>query len=449
MAAGAGRQAALVMAKEDKFDVAVIGAGPAGMMAAGTAAESGAKVILIEKNKQLGKKLLLTGNGRCNITNAEFNLKELVKNYNNGEFLFHSFSVFGPKEIMDFFAKIGIKTKTERGKRVFPINDDAEEVLEALNRYLTGNPSTSSGQGSVNILFNSEVVSVETANNAAGRRKISKIILRGREITAEKYIFCTGGKSYPLTGSDGSGYKLSEDLGHTVIKPMPALSSIRLKEKWVENLQGISLRDIKISVFSPEAGQKGKRQFSESGDLLFTHSGISGPAALDISAKVGDLLEKSGIKIYLDLLPLLNHEKLEGNLDDILKRYPKKTVKNILSDFVPERLAEVLSGIAGVDKNKIANNMSKQEKRMLIKAFKSLEVTAASILGFDEAKVTRGGISLKEIDHKTMKSKIIDNLFFAGEIIDVDGKTGGFNLQMCWSTGYIAGEAIALADSLR
>jgi predicted Rossmann fold flavoprotein len=308
----------------------------------------------------------------------------------------------------------------------------------------------------------------------AGRRKISKLILKHhstgasterfdrpeltaeglsrmssgqvREITAKKYIFCTGGKSYSLTGSDGLGYKLAERLGHTVIKPLPALSPIRLKEEWVKNLQGISLRDVKISVYSPYGkfpggGQKEKKQFSEEGEFLFTHFGISGPAVLNISAKVGDLLEKGETKIRLDLLPLLNQEELGEKLEEILERYPKKTVKNTLLDFVPEKLAEVLSDIAGVDKNKIANSMSKIERGMIVKVFKNLEVTAENILGFDEAKVTRGGISLKEIDHKTMKSKIIDNLFFAGEIIDVDGKTGGFNLQMCWSTGYIAGES--------
>jgi len=413
------------MVKEDKFDVVVVGAGPAGMMAAGVAAESGAKVILIEKNKQLGKKLLLTGSGRCNITNAEFNLNELVKNYNNGKFLFHVFSVFGPKEAINFFAEIGVKTKIERGKRVFPINDDAKEVLDALNKYLAKNK--------VKILLNSEVVFVGHRG-----KKINKLFLKDREIIAQKYIFCTGGKSYPLTGSDGSGYKLAKKLGHTVIKPLPALSPIRVKEEWVKNLQGISLRDVKISVF-----QKEKKQFSEEGEFLFTHFGISGPAVLNISAKVGDLLEKGETKICFDLLPLLNQEEFGKKLEEISKRHPKKTIKNILSDFAPKKLVEILSDIAGIDKNKIANSISKIERGIIVKAFKNLEVTAENILGFDEAKVTRGGISLKEIDHKTMKSKIIDNLFFAGEIIDVDGKTGGFNLQMCWSTGYIAGESCA------
>jgi len=416
------------MVKEDKFDVAVIGAGPAGIMAAGTAAEAGAKVVLIEKNKQLGKKLLLTGGGRCNITNAEFKLSNLVKNYNNGEFLFHVFSLFAPKQTMAFFAGLGVETKTEKNRRVFPTNDGAEKVLEALNKYLIKNK--------VKIIFDSEVTDI----NCKGK-KITKLILKDREITAKKYIFCNGGKSYPLTGSDGSGYKLAEKLGHTIIKPVPALTPIKFKEKWIENLQGISLKDIKISV-----SKKEKNIFSEQGDLLFTHFGISGPAALNISAGTGALLEKNlpaqtgEVKIIFDLFPLINHRQLGNKLENVFSKYPKKSVKNILSDFVPERLAEVLLDISGVDGNKMANSISKTDRGKIIKNLKNLEATAESVLGFDEAMVTRGGVSLKEIDHKTMKSKIIDNLFFAGEIIDVDGKTGGFNLQMCWSTGYVAGK---------
>lgn len=409
--------------KKYDFDVAVIGAGPAGMMAAGIAAESGAKVILIEKNKHLGKKLLLTGNDRCNITNAEFNLRDLVKNYNNGEFLFHDFSVFGPKETVIFFEGLGVKTKTEKDKKVFPRSDDAEEVLEALSKYLLDRK--------VKIVFNSEVIDI-----ASKDKKIIKIILKDKEIKAKKYVLCTGGKSYPLIGSDGFGYKLAEKMGHTIVKPRPALSPIIIKEGWVKNLQGISLKDIKITVF-----QNRKKQLQEEGEILFTHFGMSGPAVLNISGKVGDLLEKGEIKICIDIFPLLDQEGLLKGLEDILKKYPNKTAKNILSIFVPERLAEVLLDIATIDKNKIANNMSKIKRVTIVKILKNIEVTAKDILGFDQAIVTRGGVSLKEIDHKTMKSKIIDNLFFAGEIIDVDGKTGGFNLQMCWSTGYTAGKS--------
>ncbi|MCG2700038.1 NAD(P)/FAD-dependent oxidoreductase [Candidatus Parcubacteria bacterium] len=392
-------------------------------MAACAAARQGLSVVLIEKNSALGKKLLLTGNGRCNLTNSEFNLKELVKNYNNGGFLFHAFSVFGPKEVIDFFEGLEVKTKTEKDKRVFPRSDDAEEVLEALTDYLSDKK--------IKMFFASEVVGVSCKD-----KKIIKIILKDKEIKAKKYVLCTGGKSYPLIGSDGFGYKLAEKMGHTIVKPRPALSPIIIKEGWVKNLQGISLKDIKITVF-----QNRKKQLQEEGEILFTHFGMSGPAVLNISGKVGDLLEKGEIKICIDLFPLLDQEELLKELEDILRKYPNKTAKNILSIFVPERLAEVLLDIATIDKTEIANNISKIKRATIVKILKNIEVTAEDILGFDQAIVTRGGVSLKEIDHNTMKSKIIDNLFFAGEIIDVDGKTGGFNLQMCWSTGYTAGKS--------
>ncbi len=404
--------------KDTNFDVAVVGGGPAGMMAAGKAASKGFRVVLIEKNASLGKKLLLTGNGRCNLSNAEFNLRELAKNYNNGEFLFHAFSVFGPKEVIEFFDKLGVKTKIEKDGRVFPESDKVEEVLEALKRYLTENK--------VEILLNSEVVNV-----VKKAKKIEKIILKSREITAKKYILCAGGKSYPLTGSNGSGYKLAEKLGHTISDLMPALTPLKIKEQWVKDLQGISFKNVKIN--------------GELGEFIFTHSGISGPGIFNISAKVGDLLAKGlpaqagEAKISFDFFPLLNQEELFKKIDEVLKRYAKKSAKNILSDFIPAKLSEVILDNLKIDKNKIANNMSKIEKRAIVKALKGLEVTAEDTFGFEQAMATRGGISLKEIDHKTMKSKLIDNLFFAGEIIDVDGKTGGFNLQACWSTGNLAG----------
>lgn len=414
--------------KDTKFDVAIIGGGPAGIMAAIQASRpEGApfgsrRVVLIEKNSKLGRKLLLTGGGRCNLTNAEFDLRELAKNYNNGEFLFHAFSVFGPKETIEFFEKIGVKTKIEKNRRVFPASEDAGDVLDLLKNYLEKN--------NVKILYNSEVVDIKKTGKA-----ISKIILKDAEITAKKYILTTGGKSYSQTGSDGFGCRLAEKLGHTIVKPSPALAPIRISEDWIKALQGISLKDVKISVL-----QNNKKIINETGEILFTHYGISGPAILDISAKVGELLEKGQTKISLDLSPLLNQEQLLKEFEEYLKGYPKKTIKNILAEFAQERLAEVLLDITGIDGNKIANNMSKTERGAVVKILKNFELTAEDVMGFELAMVTRGGVSLKEIDHKTMQSKVIDNLYFAGEIIDVDGKTGGFNLQMCWSTGYLAGK---------
>ncbi|MCX6723251.1 MAG: aminoacetone oxidase family FAD-binding enzyme, partial [Candidatus Staskawiczbacteria bacterium] len=369
------------MAEEDikkntKFDIVVIGAGPAGIMAAITASEAGAKVALIEKNSSLGKKLLLTGNGRCNLTNAEFNLRELTKNYNNGEFLFHAFSVFGPKRTIDFFEKLGVKTKIENNKRVFPKSNNAKEILEALVEKLK--------EKKVETLYNSEIIDIKKTKN-----KITKIVFKDKEITAKNCILCTGGKSYCATGSDGFGYKMAEKLGHTVIKPKPALAPIILKEEWVKNLQGISLKDIKISI----AG--GKNKFHEDGEIIFTKNGMSGPAVLNISGKVGDLLDIGevhpvkyhetvisaepklfdGVKISIDLFPKLNQEEVLKSFEEILNKYQKQIVKNILSEFMPERLAEVFLSIANIDKAKIANNMSKAEKAIIARLLKNIEVT--------------------------------------------------------------------------
>ena len=411
-----------VKVKKEKYDVAVIGAGPAGMMAAIQASNFGLSVVLIEKNSSLGKKLLLTGNGKCNLTNAEFNLKELVKNYNNGEFLFHAFSVFGPKEVISFFEKLGVKTKIEKNKRVFPASEKAYEILSVLNKCLE--------DGKVNIFFNSEIIDIECKD-----KKINKIILKDKVIEAKRYILCTGGKSYPLTGSDGLGYKLAEKLGHTIIRQMPALSSIRVKENWIKSVQGISLNNVKIS-----AWQNKKNKLQEEGEILFTHFGITGPAILNISGDVGELLEKGETKICIDIFPLLNQEKLMKNLEGVLKKHTNKTIKNIISIFIPERLAEVLLNLARIDKEKIANNLSKIERGLIVKLLKNIEINVESISPIEQATITRGGVDLKEINDKTMESKIISNLLFAGEIINVDGKSGGFNLQMCWSTGNLAGK---------
>ena len=412
--------------KEDKFDVAVVGAGPAGMIAAGRAAELGAKVILIEKNKKPGIKLLLTGKGRCNITNAEFNLRKLVENYGkNGKFLFHAFSVFGPKDIINFFEKLRLKTKTERGKRIFPLSDKSEDVLRALINYLTKNK--------VNIVYNSAVIGVDCKDH-----KIKKLILENEEIVAGNYIFCTGGKSYPLTGSTGDGFKWATDLGHRIKKISPVLVPIKIKENWVKELQGLSLKNVEISVF-----QKGKKERSEFGECLFTHFGLSGPIILDISKKVGELLKDGEVKLLLDLKPALDSAKLDGRVQRDFKKYRNKLFKNCLANLLPCKLIPVIVKLSNINPEKKVNMITKEERHNLVRLLKNLEMTVRELLGFDSAIITSGGISLEEIDHKTMRSKVIDNLFFAGEIIDVDGPTGGFNLQVCWSTGYLSGESAA------
>ncbi len=416
----------ITMKKENDFDIAVVGAGPAGMIASGRAAELGAKVILIEKNREPGRKLLLTGKGRCNITNAEFNLRKLVENYGkNGTFLFHAFSVFGPKNVIDFFEKLDLKTKIERGKRVFPLNDKSEDVLKALVKYLAKNK--------VEMLYNSEVVTVDHGNH-----KIKKLILRNREITAKNYIFCTGGRSYSLTGSTGDGFKWANDFGHHIEELSPALVPIKIKEDWVGELQGLSLKNVEINVF-----QQNKKKRSEFGECLFTHFGLSGPIILEISKEVGELLKNDKVKLSLDLKPALDFAELDQRLQGDFKKYQNKSFKNCLDDLLPQKLIPVIIKLSDINPEKKVNSVTRIERRNLVKLLKNLEMTAEGLLGFDFAIITSGGISLKEINDKTMKSKIIDNLFFAGEIIDVDGPSGGYNLQICWSTGYLAGENAA------
>lgn len=410
--------------KPVQYDVAVLGAGPAGVMAAITAANNGAKVVLIEKNNELLKKLLLTGNGRCNITNAEFNLRNLVSNYNKGgEFLFHAFAVFGPERTIKFFSEIGLKTKTEKNGRVFPASGRAEDVRIVFKKQLEKN--------NVEVIFGRDVKEINSKN-----KKINKLVLvDGTEVKAEKYIICAGGKSYSKTGSDGSVYKMVEALGHKIEKLTPSLVPVKLKEEWIKGLQGVSLEKVGLTVF-----QNNKKQCFEQGDIMFTHYGLSGPAVLNISGKIGQLLEKGEAKISIDLFPLLNNKEVMEGFEEILKKYPRQAIKNILSKFAPQRFVEAFLQVLNVDMNKVGNNMSKIEREMLVKNMQDFQVTPTELMGWDLAMVTAGGVSLAEIDHKTMQSKIIPNLYFAGEIMDIDAKTGGFNLQMCWSTGYLAGK---------
>jgi len=407
------------------FDVAVIGGGPAGLMAAGRAAELGKKVVLLEKNKKPGRKLVLTGKGRCNITNAEFDLRKLVLNYGQkGRFLFHAFHVFGPEKTIEFFLKRGLKTKTERGGRVFPVSDDANDVLNVFIKYLL--------KGKVQIIYGAEVMNIEKK-----KHHISRLILKDGEIAAKSYIICTGGKSYSATGSTGDGYLWAEKLGHRVEDLIPALVPLKIKEKWVTDLQGLTLKNVAAAVL-----QEDKKQVSIFGECLFTHFGLSGPIILDVSQQVGELLKNGPVEISLDLKPALDFTTLDGRLQRDFQKYHNKFFQNSLDDLLPQKMIPVIVKFSGIDPVKKAIYITKEERHGLVRLLKNLKMTVDGLLGFEPAIVTNGGISLDEIDDKTMKSKIIDNLFFAGEIIDVHGPSGGFNLQICWSTGYLAGENV-------
>ncbi len=409
------------------YDVAVVGAGPAGMTAAARAAELGAKVVLLEKNSTPGTKLLVTGKGRSNIAKAEFEAKELAGSYGReGNFLLYPLSVFGAKETIDFFESKGLKTKTERGKRVFPKSDKASDVLNVLIDHLKANK--------VKIRVNSAVQSF-----LENKGRIAKIILKdGEEVAAKNYILCTGGKAFPGTGSTGDGYKWARKLGHALVEAKPGLAPLRIKESWPKAAQGLSLKNTELTVM-----QNGKKKDSRFGELLFTHFGISGPIVLDLSNKIGELLEKGAVQLFLDLKPALDFQTLDKRIQSDFLKYSKKLFRNCLDDLLPQKLIPVIVKMSGISPEKKASEITREERHKLVRLLKGLEMTAASLLGFEMAIITRGGVSLKEIDSKTMKSKLIANLFFAGEIINLHGPTGGYNLQLCWTTGYLAGQSAA------
>lgn len=412
--------------KDVQFDVAVIGAGPSGMIAAIIAAQRGARVALIEKNDRAGIKLLMAGNGRCNLTQAEFDPMELTKKYGkNGKFLFGAFQKFGPKTLMEFFASRGIKTKIEKDKRVFPISDQGKDVLEVLLQMLKEN--------GVTFFYKSSVIGFETENN-----KIIKIITKKKEIIAKRYILAVGGKSYPHTGSAGDGYVWAHKMGHTIKKPRAVLVPIKTIEQWGEKLQGVRVGSVEISAI-----QNDKKHNSYQGDMLFTHFGISGPAVLNLSCYIEKILEKGEVKLNIDLKPYLSFEQLDEILRKDFEKNASKKLVNCLGDLFSPKLLNFLFLQSGLDMEKHCGKFSKQERQKLVRLFKNLEMTVLELFGFEKAMVTSGGVSIKEIDSKNMQSKIIENLYFAGEIIDMHGPTGGYNLQLCWSTGFLAGKSAA------
>lgn len=412
------------MKDDNVFDIAVIGGGPAGMIAAGRAAELGVKVVLIEKNEVLGKKLLLTGKGRCNFTHNEFDIRKFAEKYGrNGRFLYRALSVFGVKEVIDFFESRGVKGKVEQGDRIFPENGNVQDILNVLLKYLS--------EGKVTILYNVEVINFKHED-----RKISQVILRDRQIIADKFIICTGGKSYPQTGSTGDGYHWARQLGHTIIEPVPALNPIKISEKWVKELQGLSLKNISLKLF-----QNGKKQDERFGEMLFTHFGVSGPIVMDLSKNIGTLLKRGPVKLILDLKPALDFKKLDKRIQRDLEKFKGRMFKNSLKELLPLSMIPVIIRLSGIESEKQVDYLSREERIKLVHLLKELELSPTELLGFKWSVVTSGGIALKEVDPNTMCSKKIKNLYFAGEILDLDGPSGGYNLQECWSSGYLAGES--------
>jgi predicted Rossmann fold flavoprotein len=414
------------MKDNNSFDIAVIGGGPAGMMAAGRAAELGVKVILIERNEILGKKLLITGKGRCNFTHNEFDIRKFAEKFGrNGRFLYSALSIFGVREVIDFFKSRGVKAKVEQGYRIFPENGNAQDILNVFVRYLT--------EGKVNILLNSEVTRFKQEKG-----KISQVLLRDRQICADKFIICAGGKAYPQTGSTGDGYRWAEQLGHTIIPPVPALNPIKTFEKWVKELQGLSLKNVSLKLF-----QNDKKEDERFGEMLFTHFGVSGPIVMDMSKNIGVLLKNSPVKLILDLKPALDFKKLDKRIQRDFQEFKGRMFKNSLKGLLPLSMIPVIIKLSDIEPEKKVDYISREERNKLVHLLKELELTPTGLLGFKWSVVTSGGVALKEVNPNTMGSRKIENLYFAGEILDLDGPSGGYNLQECWSTGYLAGEKAA------
>lgn len=408
-----------------KYDVIVIGGGPAGMLAAGRAGERGARVLLLEKNRRLGTKLLITGKGRCNITNNLDEKKQMVEKFGKmGKFLFSSLNIFGVSDVVNFFESRGVKTKVERGGRIFPVSDKSSDVLDALVGYL--------GKSRVDVKTNIEVKSI--IKSEGNIKKI--VLLNGEELEANGFIIATGGKSYPATGSSGDGYLWAESLGHRVVKPIPSLTPVIIKEKFVKDLEGLSLKNVEISLYKDN-----KKIDSRFGEAIFTADGMSGPIILDISKKISEI-DSDGILLKIDFKPALDFTELDKRVQTDFCEMKNKQFKNSLDHLLPQKLIPTIITLSGIDPEKKVNSITKEERKILLHLLKEFTMEISGVVGFSKAIVTAGGVDLSEIDPKTMKSKIINNLYFVGEVLDLDGPTGGYNLQVSWSTGYCAGNNI-------
>ncbi len=402
-------------------NVVVIGGGPAGMIAAGYASLSGNRVTLIEKNDKLGKKLYITGKGRCNLTNAS-DAENLIRNTaGNPYFMYSAFYTFGSEMTMEFFEKLGVKLKVERGNRVFPKSDKSSDIIKALENFIMKNK--------VEVKLKTEVVDIIIDGN-----HVSGVILKdGSRFFARSVIIATGGLSYPITGSTGDGYRFAKKCGHFVTPRYPSLVPLKISEDWCGELQGLSIKNVSIDV---KIGDKSV--YKNFGEMMFTHFGVTGPLILSASRYVTNRISEKP-QIIIDLKPALSEKELDLRILRDFQKFINKTFKNSLNELLPQKLIPVIIKLTGIDPEKKVNEIKKDERKKLCSLLKNLKLNIVGTTGFSEAVVTFGGVCVDEIDPSTMESKLISGLFFAGEIIDVDCFTGGFNLQAAFSTGYLAG----------
>ena len=407
-------------------NVIITGGGPAGMMAAITAARRGFKVTLVEKNEKLGKKLFITGKGRCNITNAGDTEDLFNSIVTNRKFMFSSFNGFSNYDTLGFFDELGLQIKIERGNRVFPESDHSSDVIGALNRELK--------RLSVDVRLNTEVKDI-IVNGGKATGVVVKCSGKESTIQADNVIVATGGNSYQSTGSTGDGYRFARKLGHSVTPIVPALVPFNVAEDWESDLQGLSLKNVSIVVLD------GKQEiYSDFGEMLFTHFGVSGPLILSASSFAARRIKEHPLKLVIDLKPALSQEQLDERILRDFDEEKNKAFKNSLDKLLPKKMIPVIVRLSDIDGNKKVNEITKQERQKLVSLIKGLELTITGLRGFNEAIITQGGINVREINPTTMESKLVKNLYFAGEVLDVDALTGGFNLQIAWSTGYAAAD---------
>lgn len=410
-----------------KCDIVIIGGGAAGLMAAAQASERGFEVTLLEPNKSLGKKLRITGKGRCNVTN-DCDAKTLMENIPvNARFLYGAFSKFDSAAAMAYFESLGVKLKTERGNRVFPVSDSAHDIADSLIRR---------GQKNGVRLLHEKCTALDAENGA-----IKAVITPQSRIDCRAAIICTGGVSYPLTGSTGDGYKLAKTVGHTVTTPTGSLVPLVSPDEYCAEMQGFSLKNVTLRVYD----ENSKLIFEELGEMLFTHFGVSGPLVLSASSHMRDF-DKHQYRLEIDLKPGLDEKKLDARILRDFEKYNNKEFKNSLTDLAGRTMIPVLVRLSGIPEDEKVNSITKQQRQGLVHLFKAFPVAVSGPRPVSEAIITSGGINVKELDPKTMQSKLISGLYFAGEVIDVDAYTGGFNLQIAWSTAYTA--ANAACDSL-